>query len=64
MLEIWNNHYLKELYRFQIVLENAPIYIGVALQRVIDYLSNFSAFSSSICGDSCNEIWSRFPKQN
>ena len=64
MLEIWNNHYLKELYRFQIVLKNAPIYIGVALQRVIDYLSNFSAFSSSICGDSCNEIWLRFPKQN
>ena len=57
----WSNDYLKELYRFQITFENAPIYIGGALQRVINYLSNFSAFSSSICGDRCNEIWLRFP---
>ena len=43
MLEIWSNHYLKELYRYQIIFANAPIYyIGVALQRVIYYLFNFS----------------------
>ena len=35
MLEIWNNHYLKELYRFQIISENSPTYIGGALQLVI-----------------------------
>ena len=57
----WSNDYLKELYRFQIIFENAPIYIGGALQRVTNYLSNFSAFSRSICGDRYNEIWLRFP---
>ena len=31
MLEIWSNHYLKELYRFQIIFETAPIYTGGAL---------------------------------
>ena len=36
MLEIWNNRYLKELYRFQI-FENAPMNIGGALQRVTNY---------------------------
>ena len=57
----WSNHYLKELYRFQIIFENAPIYTSAALQRVINYLSNFSVFSSSICGDRCIGIWLRFP---
>ena len=67
----WSNHCLKELYRFRIIFENAssipknaPIYIGCALQWVINYLSNFWAFSSRICGDRCNEIWLRFPKHN
>ena len=55
MLEIWNNHYLKKLYRFQIIFQNTSIYIDGALKRVISYLSNFSAFSSSICRDPCNE---------
>ena len=59
-----SNHYLKEVYRFQIIFENAPIYRGGALQRVINYLSNFSAFSSRICGDRSNEISLRFPKHN
>ena len=55
ILEIWYNHYLKELYGFQIVYKNDLIYIGGALQRVINYLSNFSAFSGSICGGRCSE---------
>ena len=59
MLKFWSNHYLKGLYRFQIIFENSPIYIGDALQRVISYLSNFSAFWNSICGGRWNEIWKK-----
>ena len=45
-------------------LVKARIDIGVTLQQAINYLSNFWDFSGNICGDCCNEILLRFPKEN
>ena len=48
------NCYLKEVHRFQVIFENAPTQIGYCSVSG-NYISNFSVFSSSICGSRSRE---------